>query len=327
MSSTGNTPENGEFAQNASAAPAELEGSSAALDSAMETSEAVVEPTDAPSDGATSPETPMTAATPEVADSQAAQTPTPAPTPDEPSRAQWTALDTRITGLESTIAGIATAVAGLATSVAEITRLGQRHADHVDELHSDNQRLRSGEISLAVAPLHRDLIRLHDEVQSLEDTAGEGAADLALVRARVTDVLGRWGIIRHVPEIGDPFDSKVHQGVGRIDSNDGPDGSVARVRRAGFAHEDGRSIRVAEVEVFRAVEVAPTPDVDLAPSEPEAAASSEVAEPETEASPDATPDQTPAVSEAFADGEPADPAQPVPTATDQKTDAPTAREP
>ena len=142
-------------------------------------------------------------------------------------------------------------IAGLGRSVAEAARLGRRHADHVDALHSDNQRLRSGEIALAVAPMHRDIMRLHDEVHSLEDSAHESVrGDLSLVRARVADVLGRWGIFPDVPAVGDAFDPRVHQGVGRVESEDGTDGTIAQVRRVGFVHEDGRIIRVAEVEVF-----------------------------------------------------------------------------
>jgi molecular chaperone GrpE (heat shock protein) len=176
------------------------------------------------------------------------------------------AVEQRLKAIDLRVAGVEESIAGIARSVAEIARLGQRHADHVDELHSDNQRLRSGEIALAVAPIHRDIIRLHDELQSLEDTSDEtGSSDLALVRARVTDVLGRWGIIRHVPDVGDAFDSKVHQGVGRVESNDGADGTVAQVRRAGFAYEDGRTIRVAEVEVFRAIGPPATETAPMAP--------------------------------------------------------------
>ena len=246
--------------------------------------------------------------------------PTPAESVAEPVAVAADALEQRLKAIDVRVAGVEDSIAEIARSIAEIARLGQRHADHVDELHSDNQRLRSGEIALAVAPFHRDIIRLHDELQSLEDTPGEtGSSDLALVRARVTDVLGRWGIVRHVPNVGDAFDSKVHQGVGRVESNDGPDGTVAQVRRAGFAHEDGRTIRVAEVEVFRAIAPPTTETAQIAPG---------VAEADVTETPSGEVDLTGAAPGAKSlEGRPP-PTQPDPTTADQQSDDLTsAREP
>jgi molecular chaperone GrpE (heat shock protein) len=102
----------------------------------------------------------------------------------------------------------------------------------------------------------RDLVRLHDEVTRLAEAGhAEARADLDLVATRLLDTLARWGLSPFSPEPGDQLDTTRHQGVGRVPSSDGEPGTVATVRRIGFAHDDGRTFRAAEVEVF----VAPPP--------------------------------------------------------------------
>ncbi len=149
---------------------------------------------------------------------------------------------------------------GLQTSLDELVRLTRRADDHVAELHGENQRLRAGELASVTLPLLRDVVRLHDEVEQLTSAAApEAQADLALVRARLLDTLGRWGLTSFAPEAGDALDATRHNGVGAVASADGEAGTVATVRRVGFAHDDGRTFRAADVEVFRPPPLPPPP--------------------------------------------------------------------
>jgi molecular chaperone GrpE (heat shock protein) len=162
---------------------------------------------------------------------------------------------------------VATGLAGVQRSLDEMVRLTRRADEHVAELHSENQRLRAGEIASATQPMIRDLVRLHDEVAQLASASHpEAQADLQLVGSRLLDTLARWGLSPFSPAAGEALDATRHQGVGRVVSADGAPGTIATVRRPGFAHDDGRTFRAAEVEVFVAPpEPAPT---EPAPTEP-----------------------------------------------------------
>lgn len=148
---------------------------------------------------------------------------------------------------------LSTGMAALQRGVEELVRLTRRADEHVAELHSENQRLRAGELASATRPMRRDLVRLSDEVTQLTSASHpEARADLELVGSRLLDTLARWGLTPFTPAVGDPLDATRHQGVGRVASADGEPGTIASVRRPGFADEEGRAFRPAEVEVFAA---------------------------------------------------------------------------
>ena len=148
---------------------------------------------------------------------------------------------------------VASGNARLQKGMDEMVRLTRRADEHVAELHAENQRLRAGELASATLPMIRDLVRLHDEVAQLASASHpEARADLRLVGSRLLDTLARWGLAPFSPAVGEPLDARRHQGVGRVASADGAPGTIAGVRRPGFAHDDGRTFRPAEVEVFAA---------------------------------------------------------------------------
>jgi molecular chaperone GrpE (heat shock protein) len=164
---------------------------------------------------------------------------------------------------------VASGNARLQKGMDEMVRLTRRADEHVAELHAENQRLRAGELASATLPMIRDLVRLHDEVAQLASASHpEAQADLQLVGSRLLDTLARWGLAPFSPATGDPLDARHHQGVGRVASTDGDPGTIAAVRRPGFAHDDGRTFRPAEVAVFVAPDPAETTVVVDPPAPP-----------------------------------------------------------
>ncbi len=145
------------------------------------------------------------------------------------------------------------AVVALEQRVTEIGRLAERHNELIDRLHAENQSLRKGELTQAVAPIFRDLIRLSDQLAQLDETSTEpGKGDAALAGRQVLEILARSGVRPEDTEAGVPFDSAAHQGIGRRPTDDAAaDGTVASVRRPGFVGPDGKLLRAAEVEVWR----------------------------------------------------------------------------
>lgn len=132
----------------------------------------------------------------------------------------------------------------------EVRRLGARHADHVNELHAENQRLRAGELQTATTLFARDVIALYDDVIRLSSTGSSATDDLNIVADRILAMLDRWGYESYSPGLGDQFDTTVHSGVGRIPSTDRISETIALVRRCGFRAVGGRLLRPADVEVY-----------------------------------------------------------------------------
>lgn len=147
----------------------------------------------------------------------------------------------------------------------ELVRLGERNADHVGALHSENQRLRNGEIQTALNGLVRDVIRVYDDVVRLTGTGSSTEGDLRIVGDLLLGTLGRWGVERFEPAAGEPFDTSVHSGVGRVPTAEQPSNTIASVRRCGFRSAEGKTIRTADVEVFWQLEQA-APATDNPPA-------------------------------------------------------------
>ncbi|MGH9223163.1 MAG: nucleotide exchange factor GrpE [Acidimicrobiales bacterium] len=147
------------------------------------------------------------------------------------------------------------AVERLNVRVDELTRLSQRHMEHIDRLHAENQQLRAGELRQAMSPVLRALIRHHDDVAKLASTAEAGsseAAALGMVRTSLLSALNLAGVDAFEVSAKEKFDPSRHQGVSRAETDDADlDATVAQMRRCGFVGDDGRVIRPAEVDVYR----------------------------------------------------------------------------
>ena len=172
----------------------------------------------------------------------------------------------RSTGSEPSLAEGPDAVPGevlarLEDRLDEALRLARRRDELIDKLHSENQRLRQGELHTAMLPLLRDLMRLHDDLERIVEV-DPAAHDTVLIRDALADALARNGITRFVPGESEPFDSAQHAAVGSEPVDDPQrDRTICAVRRAGFRRDDGSIVRVADVAVRRYRSAAPSDSV------------------------------------------------------------------
>ncbi|GAA4627175.1 hypothetical protein GCM10023196_038340 [Actinoallomurus vinaceus] len=125
----------------------------------------------------------------------------------------------------------------------------------IDRLHEDNQRLRHGELQAAFEPVRAALYRLYDLVrrEAERETADPAHTPrlLAAIADELAEVLARTGVERMPVEAGETFDPARHRPAGTQDVDDAElDGTIAKVRRAGFVRGD-RIARRAEVIVAR----------------------------------------------------------------------------
>jgi molecular chaperone GrpE (heat shock protein) len=132
----------------------------------------------------------------------------------------------------------------------ELGRLREYDTEIIARLHAENTRLRQGELTEAMAPLLRGLLRLHDKMGSL--AAGDRDSIAGLLQAQLEQTLDvTAGIRPFSPSVGEPFDSARHTGMHRVQTTDpGADNMIARVLKAGFLR-DQSMVRTAEVDVFR----------------------------------------------------------------------------
>lgn len=165
--------------------------------------------------------------------------PEPEPKADsEATTPPWEQFDSRLTELS--------------TRLEEAHRLLAREKDFVDRLHTENERLKSGELRSAQLPLIRDLLRVYDDSLRMEADGSDQASDLGLLRGALLEALRRSGVEDFAPDAGDAVDPSTHNvvGVDATDSSD-VDKSVSELVRTGFRWESGGLVRPAEVRAYR----------------------------------------------------------------------------
>jgi molecular chaperone GrpE (heat shock protein) len=140
----------------------------------------------------------------------------------------------------------------LAGRLDELSRLRRHDAELVDRLHAENTRLRQGELTDAMRPLLRGLIRLHDQMSSLGADDPQSVA--GILRRQLLQILDVTSDVRPYTAVpGSPFDPARHlalRGV-RTDEPD-RDRTIARTVRPGFVRGAAIVVRPAETEVYRA---------------------------------------------------------------------------
>jgi len=139
----------------------------------------------------------------------------------------------------------------LARRVDELARLRRHDVELVDRLHEENTRLRQGELTEAMSPLLRGLIRLHDQMSSLGADDPQSVA--GILRKQLLQVLDIAADVRpYIAVPGSQFDPTRHlalRGVATDEPN--RDRTVARGVRPGFVRGTSTVLRPAEAEVYR----------------------------------------------------------------------------
>jgi molecular chaperone GrpE (heat shock protein) len=146
---------------------------------------------------------------------------------------------------------VAEQLAALSRRVEELARLRRHDVELVDRLHDENGKLRQGEITEAMGPLLRGLIRLHDQMSSL---GGEDQQSVAgILRQQLLQVLDISADVRpYIAVPGSTFDPTRHLALRGVPTDDpARDRTIARGVRPGFVRGTSTVLRPAEAEVYR----------------------------------------------------------------------------
>ncbi|ADP79045.1 co-chaperone GrpE [Pseudofrankia inefficax] len=133
----------------------------------------------------------------------------------------------------------------------ELARLRRHDVELVDRLHEENGKLRQGELTEAMGPLLRGLIRLHDQMSSLGGDDPQSVA--GILRKQLLQVLDISADVRpYIAVPGSPFDPTRHLALRGIATDDpARDRTIARGVRPGFVRGSSTVLRPAEAEVYR----------------------------------------------------------------------------
>lgn len=159
----------------------------------------------------------------------------------------------RADGSDERLTSIAADLSRLTTRLEESQRLLGRQTELVERLHTENQRLKSGELRQAILPLVREFIRIHDDARRIERASSdEGNRDLHLLAGVVVEALARNGVEQVSPSVGAQVDASEHRVLGVDPSGDlDEDSTVSEVVKLGFRWSDGGLVRAAEVRAYR----------------------------------------------------------------------------
>jgi len=117
----------------------------------------------------------------------------------------------------------------------------------IDQLHAENQLLRTGLSRVVLEPVVTDLIRLHDQLSREARRQTDNGQDAKLARSfadEVTRILERCGIDMYTAALGEPFDPIRHNPAGVLGSPDEAlNHTVAEVTAAGFIDRDTGRVR------------------------------------------------------------------------------------
>ena len=175
-----------------------------------------------------------------------------------------------VTVVDSPVLELTAQIAALSAQIGELNTLARHREQTISRLHDEVQELRKGELSQALAPVFRDLIRLHDDLGNAaieRERAGDAdnAKTFGYYCGEILEVLARNNVEPFDLQIGDRFDPTMQRAVRVVLSGDPAlDRCIAVMHRRGF-RLGTRVIRVAEVEVFRSE---PVPPNDAAPQPP-----------------------------------------------------------
>ena len=145
----------------------------------------------------------------------------------------------------------------LVMEIREQNAIAKERERVIDRLHGENQSLRRGELHAAMAPLFRDLVALHDDLDRTarhHEASGEGdgaAAGYRSLAQALVDILARYGVECYDAEVGAPYNAREHRAAGTAPTADRTlDRCISAVLRRGF-RDSHRIMRPLEAVVMK----------------------------------------------------------------------------
>ncbi|HCR85137.1 MAG TPA: nucleotide exchange factor GrpE [Alphaproteobacteria bacterium] len=148
----------------------------------------------------------------------------------------------------------------LQTEVADLKDKNLRLLAEMQNLRTRQQKDLKDAREYAITGFANDMLvvlenlnRANESIPASEDEAFKSFVEgLNMVRDEVNRILGKYGIERVAPNIGDDFDYKVHQAVVQVPTNEVAEGKIVQLIQAGYTLKD-RPLRPAIVAVAKAV--------------------------------------------------------------------------
>jgi molecular chaperone GrpE (heat shock protein) len=197
------------------------------------------------------------AATPSAADVVlASPDPAVAETPAAAVMIEPPATQLSLRVLEEQISALTAQLREQTTQLSEHTSLASHREQTISRLHNEIQELRKGELEQALAPVVRDLIRLHDDLAAFvieEKEKGREDAEkvIGYFRDEAERMLDRTDVVAFDPMPGERFDPSQHRALRSAPTGDPAlDRTIESVQRRGF-RRGARVVRAAEVVVYR----------------------------------------------------------------------------
>jgi len=146
--------------------------------------------------------------------------------------------------------------ASVEEQLAEFHRRSAHRESIIDQLHEENQQLRTGISKAILDPVVADLIRLYDQVDREARRLRAAGQDERLLSSFADDIaliLDRCGIEVYSAEPGDRFDRDRHRPLAVVTCTDeSRHNTVAEAVTAGFAdRETGRVRRPVQARFFQ----------------------------------------------------------------------------
>jgi molecular chaperone GrpE len=168
---------------------------------------------------------------------------------------------------------LAERLAGVEGQLAEFHRRSAHRETIIDQLHEENQQLRTGISKAILDPVVADLIRLHDQIEREArrlTAAGQDGRFLSSFADDIAMLLDRCGIETYSAAAGDPFDRDRHRPLAVVAcADESRHNTVAEVVTAGFAErETGRIRRPVQARFFQYTPARePAPDDGAVPAQ------------------------------------------------------------
>ena len=130
--------------------------------------------------------------------------------------------------------------------------LAQRKQAELENYRKRVERERAESIKYATADLMREILPVLDNLERAIAASRSGSEEqllegVEITRKQLHEALTRQGLVE-VEAISAPFNPHVHEAVGKVETNEHPEGTVVQVLQKGYLYKD-RLLRPSMVNV------------------------------------------------------------------------------